>query len=153
VTRRLVVREYDGTVGDLSHITRSETGLIPVAAVALLHGVKGERPGEHRNRRGAAWDAFKASVAADGMISPIFVTVDYGQDPKISEGSHRRDAAVELGWSHLPGEVRYFGHAETQGTVGERAGLPECLCWCGVRPRACILHCCGCIIHQPVSVP
>jgi hypothetical protein len=34
------------------------------------------------------------------------------KDPVISEGNHRRDAAVELGHSHVPVEIRYFGHAE-----------------------------------------
>lgn len=42
----------------------------------------------------------------------VFVTVDWGEEPKLSEGNHRRDAAVELGMTHVPAEVRYFGHAQ-----------------------------------------
>jgi 8-oxo-dGTP diphosphatase len=117
------VREYEGTVGDPSHITRSEEGLIPTSAVAGMPGARGERPGEHRNRQGEAWEEFKRDIAANGIRNPIFITVDHGEEPKISEGNHRRDAAVELGIPHIPAEIRYFGHAERQGLVGERGGM------------------------------
>jgi 8-oxo-dGTP diphosphatase len=117
------VREYEGTVGDPSHITRSEEGLMPTSAVAGLPGNRGERPGEHRNRQGGAWEDFKRDIAANGIRNPIFITVDHGQEPRISEGNHRRDAAVELGLPHVPVEVRYFGHAEREGLVQDRGGM------------------------------
>jgi hypothetical protein len=116
----VVVKEYEGTIGDPTHITRSERGMIPVSAIAGLHGARGEKPGEHRNRQGSRWDEFKGDIAAKGVEDPVFVTVDYGEEPKLSEGNHRRDAAVELGMTHIPGEVRYFGHAERQGSVLDR---------------------------------
>jgi hypothetical protein len=25
---------------------------------------------------------------------------------------------------------------------------PDCICWCQVRPVACALRCCGCIVHD-----
>ena len=118
----LEVNEYEGEVGNRSHITRAEYGHIPTSAVAHLGGVKGEVPGEHRNKQGPAWDEFKADIAKRGIQSPIFITHDYGEEPKISEGNHRRDAAVELGMSHIPAEIKYFGHAEHHGTV---SGLPS----------------------------
>lgn len=112
------VSEYEGRTGEPSHITRTEYGMVPVAWVAAMHGRNGEVPGEHRNRQGEDWDRYKADIAANGIQSPIFVTKDYGQEPRLSEGSHRRDAAVELGHSHIPAEIRYFGHSEHEGLVG-----------------------------------
>jgi len=113
-------RDYEGTEGNPSHITRTELGMIRTDAIAGLHGVKGERPGEHRNRQGAKWDEFKQDIASNGIRHPVFITVDHGEEPKISEGNHRRDAAVELGHSHVPAEITYFGHAERAGTVESR---------------------------------
>jgi ParB/Sulfiredoxin domain len=112
--------DYAGETGNLDHITRNETGLIPTSAVARLPGVNGEKPGEHRNYKGQRWEDFKRDIAEHGIQSPIFITVDYGQEPKISEGNQRRDAAVELGLETVPVEIRYFGHAEQQGTVLDR---------------------------------
>lgn len=120
-TQNPQIVNYEGEVGNLHHITSVEKGLIPTSAVANLPGVKGERPGEHRNRQGADWTAFLNDVRANGIRSPIFITVDYNDQPKISEGNHRRDAAVELGMPTVPVEIRYYGHAEQQGRVTERA--------------------------------
>lgn len=110
----LQTKDYEGTTGNPSHITRNETGFIPTSAVAGMMGARGEVPGEHRNKQGAEWDRFKGDIAEHGIKHPIFITVDHGEQPKLSEGNHRRDAAVELGHSHVPVEIRYFGHAERQ---------------------------------------
>jgi hypothetical protein len=120
----LDVREYEGRVGDPTHITRSERGLIPTSAVAAMRGAKGELPGAHANRQGKRWEEFKRRIAEEGIQHPVFITVDYGEDPKLSEGNHRRDAAVELGLPYVPAEIRYFGHAEYQGSVLDRANSP-----------------------------
>lgn len=109
--------EYEGRVGNPNHITRTESGMLPTSAIAGLRGRAGELPGEHRNRQGADWEGFKNDIASNGIRNPIFVTADHGESPKISEGNHRRDAAVELGMSHVPVEIRYYGHAEQQGLV------------------------------------
>lgn len=114
---QFTVHQYEGHVGSRSHITRTESGMLPVSAVAGLRGKNGEVPGEHRNRQGADWEGFKGDIASRGIKNPLFVTVDHGQSPVLSEGSHRRDAAVELGMSHVPAEIRYYGHAERQGLV------------------------------------
>jgi 8-oxo-dGTP pyrophosphatase MutT (NUDIX family) len=118
---QLEVHEYEGTVGDPSHITRSERGMIPVSEISNMRGARGERPGEHRNRQGEKWEDFKRDIAENGIRNPVFITVDHGQDPELNEGNHRRDAALELGLTHVPAEIRYYGHAERQGTVTERA--------------------------------
>lgn len=122
VPGHLNVRSYEGEVGNNDHITRVETGSIPVGAVANLPGVRGEVPGEHRNRKGKDWEKFVSDVRENGVREPVFVTVDHGGHPQISEGNHRRDAAVEAGQTHIPAEIRYYGHAEHAGTVLERAG-------------------------------
>lgn len=103
--------DYEGEAGNPSHITRNLHGTLPTSAVKHLYGARGERPGEHRNRQGERWEHFKADIAEHGIQSPIFVTVDE-HGPQISEGNHRRDAAVELGLSRVPVQVRYFGHSE-----------------------------------------
>ena len=109
-----VTYEDRGRVGERTHITRDAMGTLPIAAVANLMGVMGEKPGEHRNRRGEAWEEFLADIRANGILTPIFITVDYGEEPRISEGNHRRDAAVELGFTEVPVHVRFFGHAERE---------------------------------------
>jgi hypothetical protein len=116
----LDAHDYEGTTGNSGHITRTERGMIPAVALAHLKGASGEVPGEHRNRSGPEWESFKSDIAENGIRDPVFVTVDHGREPVISEGSHRRDAAAELGMSHVPAEIRYYGHAEQQGTVLDR---------------------------------
>lgn len=106
--------DYEGEVGNRNHITRVQAGTLPTSAVAGLPGKAGEVPGEHRNRQGERWDHFKSDIAANGIKDPLFITVDHGQEPKLSEGNHRRDAAVELGLARVPVHVQYFGHAERQ---------------------------------------
>lgn len=105
-------RDYEGAVGNSQHVTRAQYGHLPTSVVANMPGARNEVPGEHRNRLGERWDEFKDSIATHGIKNPIFITVDHGEEPKISEGNHRRDAAVELGHSHVPVEIKYFGHAE-----------------------------------------
>jgi 8-oxo-dGTP diphosphatase len=120
---QLETADYEGTTGSRDHITRTERGMIPTSAVAQIPGARGEMPGDHANRQGRDWEDFKRDIAENGIRNPLFVTVDHGQDPKLSEGNHRRDAAVELGLSHVPAEIRYYGHAEQQGTVLDRARM------------------------------
>lgn len=104
--------DYEGETGNSSHITRVQRGRLPIEAVAQLAGARGERPGEHTTRSPERFEKLKADIAANGIQNPIFITVDHGQEPKISEGNNRRDAALALGHTHVPVEVRYFGKAE-----------------------------------------
>lgn len=119
----VTVRDYEGQVGNKGHITRNENGTLPTWMLANMPGVNGEVPGEHRNRLGPRWNEFKNDVATNGIQRPIFITVDHDDAPRISEGNHRRDAAVELGHESVPVEIKYFGHAEQQGSVADRAGV------------------------------
>ena len=131
-TAALEARDYKGTPGDNSHITRNEYGLIPTSAIAAMPGVRGEVPGEHRNMDDEdEWPQFKEDIARNGIQHPVFITVNHGEEPRLSEGNHRRDAAVELGISHVPAEIRYFGHAEQQGTVLERHQHRQACLTCG----------------------
>lgn len=108
----LHTEDFEGRTGDPSHITRVQRGYLPTSAVANMPGVRGEVPGEHRNRQGEKWESFKDDIRKHGIKNPLFITADYGEQPKLSEGNHRRDAAVEEGLSHVPVEIRFFGHAE-----------------------------------------
>ena len=111
----LEVKDYEVQTGNRTHITRIEQGTIPTAAIAHMRGERGEWPGEHRNRQGQRWESFKNDIRQNGIKSPIFILVDPGKPPRISEGNHRRDAALELGMDRVPVEIRYFGHSEREG--------------------------------------
>jgi ParB-like nuclease domain len=117
---RLATTDYEGRLGDPQHLTRREEGHIPTSVLANVPGLRGEVPGEHRNRQGDRWEEFKDDIRRNGMQSPIHINVDYDKPVRIYEGSHRRDAALELGLSHVPVTIQYFGHAERQGSVHER---------------------------------
>lgn len=118
----LETTNYEGREGDRSHLTRAQTGTIPTDLIATMPGVSGEVPGEHRNKQGAEWDAFVADIRANGIQRPIFITIDWDGQPRISEGNHRRDAAVEAGLTDVPVEIRYFGHAQRQNPVEQWTG-------------------------------
>jgi hypothetical protein len=110
-------KDYEGRYGDPSHMTRKQSGMLPISAVADMHGLRGEVPGEHRNRQGEKWESFKDDVRTNGIRDPIHINVDVGKPVRIYEGSHRRDVAVELGHSHIPAVVQYFGRAELHTDV------------------------------------
>lgn len=119
------VFEERGEYGNRTHITREDQGTIPTELIANMPGAMGEVPGDHRNMDGERWEAFKADIAANGIQNPIFIIVDPGERPKISEGNHRRDAAVELGLPEVPVQIRYFGHSELRTTLGRVAAVPD----------------------------
>ena len=132
--KQLDGKDWNAETGNPDHLSRTEQGMIPTSAIANLGGVKGEVPGEHRNRLDANWEAFLEDIRQNGIQEPIHITVDYGEPPKIAEGNHRRDAAVELGLKEVPVTISYYGNAQQQGTVVERSqrvgelrpnGLPE----------------------------
>lgn len=108
----LTTEDHEGEVGNANHITRTQYGHLPIGAVASMPGARGEIPGEHRNKQGEHWQSFKDDIHHNGIHTPLFITVDHGDVPRLSEGNHRRDAAVEVGHTHVPVEVRYYGHAE-----------------------------------------
>jgi Rifampin ADP-ribosyl transferase len=116
----LNAEHWDGEDGNKTHMTYRERGWLPIEAVGRMRGLRGERPGEHRNRQGQDWEDWKPGVGQEGIHSPIHIVVDHGQKPGISEGNHRRDAAAESGHKRVPVEITYFGNAQKQGTVWER---------------------------------
>jgi 8-oxo-dGTP pyrophosphatase MutT (NUDIX family)/GNAT superfamily N-acetyltransferase len=113
-------QDYEGAVGNRSHITRNVQMSLPTHLVAHMPGVMDERPGEHRNMTDDKWEDFKHDISANGIKTPLFITVDHGQRPRLSEGNHRRDAAVELGLKHVPAQVRYYGHAERDSDLEDQ---------------------------------
>lgn len=115
------LKTWDGEQGNARHLTGKQEGTIPTSVLASLVGARGEQRGQHRNKQGEKWEAFKADIAERGIQDPIFITVDPGKAPQINEGNHRLDAAMELGLESVPVEIRYFGKAEDEGTVMARA--------------------------------
>lgn len=118
-----IKREYNerGDYGNKSHITRDIDAIVPTHLVRYMGGAMGEHPGDHRNKHGQEWEDFKSDIDQNGIKNPIFITVDPGQRPKISEGNHRRDAAVSLGHTHVPVNIRYFGHSEQDTDLESKA--------------------------------
>ena len=113
-------KQFEGEVGNKNHLTMTEKGLALTEDLKDVVGLKGEKRGEHRNRTGKEWEDFKEDIKTNGVRDPITINVDYDGDVKIYEGNHRLDAAIELGFEHIPVDIRYFGHAEKQGTVKQR---------------------------------
>jgi hypothetical protein len=111
---------WTGTTGNQSHITRSEMGTVPTTALMGLRGAMGEDPHEHYAHSPGSWEKFVADVKENGIKDPIFITVDHNAKPEISEGNHRLEAARVLGLTIVPVEIKYYGHAEDQGTVMDR---------------------------------
>lgn len=104
-------KTYEGRTGDRSHLTARQHGTLPTHVVANLQGARGEKPGEHTTRSQERYETLRDDIAKNGIKNPIFITVDHGQEPVISEGNNRRDVALELGHARVPVEVRYFGNA------------------------------------------
>jgi 8-oxo-dGTP pyrophosphatase MutT (NUDIX family)/mRNA-degrading endonuclease RelE of RelBE toxin-antitoxin system/2'-5' RNA ligase len=122
-TGAMTVRyQEQGKEGRHDHITRDDYGTLPTEVVANMPGKMGEVPGEHRNMHGQRWEDFKEDIRQNGMRNGIFIGIDWDGEPTIYEGNHRRDAAVELGMTEVPANVRYFGCAERQGTIEDRVG-------------------------------
>lgn len=111
----LKVREFSGTKGKRSHITRTEEGLIPTQAIKHLQGESGEIRGQHRNKHNLEWENFKQDIKQNGIKNPILILKDPDEQPVISEGNHRLDAAIELGLEYVPVDIRYFGKSEEEG--------------------------------------
>lgn len=113
---------YRGEVGNTRHMTRRETVLIPVIALASMSGARGERreftsvrdSGEMKfgNYSLAEWDKFKADLAKKGMDEPVTINIDCGKEVCIYEGNHRVQAALQNGWKVIAADIRYFGQAE-----------------------------------------
>ena len=112
---RLERNVWEGRVGDMRHLTAKEEGFVPTEYIADLQGARGEIRGQHRNRQGKDWEDFKKDIQDRGIQQPIFIVSEPGFGPRIYNGNHRLDAALELGLSEVPIEVRYFGKQEDMG--------------------------------------
>lgn len=113
--------EYNGTKGNKNHITRTDFVWIPTKVAANLRGVMGEKrewsAKGFGNFTATKWKELKKDIFLNGFEEPIFITQDYGQRAKVSEGNHRIQAAEQLGLTHIPAEIRYFGRSEEDGLV------------------------------------
>lgn len=91
--------------------------LIPVDKLAQVRGVMDEQ----RNVRKDSLEGLTKLMGETGELPKLsgsgeeytpFVTVDQNGTPWMSEGNHRVMAAKDLGWSHMPVQVRYFNGGE-----------------------------------------
>ncbi|SEU40308.1 hypothetical protein SAMN03159335_06269 [Burkholderia cepacia] len=113
---------YRGEFGNKRHLTRKETVIIPVSALAHMRGVRGERrdftvdeSGSRRfgNYEVAEWEKFKADIVQNGMSEPVTINIDVGEEICIYEGNHRIQVALQSGWNVIAADIRYYGGAET----------------------------------------
>lgn len=91
--------------------------LMPIDLAASIPGMQGEQ----QNVRQDSLDWLKNSMDATGRL-PMrqdgkaeyvpFVQVDQNGNAWVNEGNHRIMAAKELGWTHIPVEVRWFNGGE-----------------------------------------
>lgn len=84
-------------------LLRSDHALSDVP-VSLIRKVPGHNP--RRARNAATYEAMKASVAAQGILTPVLLrfTGDGGFD--LAAGETRLDIAVELGLATIPANIR-----------------------------------------------
>ena len=94
--QQFTAQDYEGSAGDPSHITRNEKGMLPTAASPTSVALGANSRESIGTARVSTGKASRSDIAANGIRGPLFVTADYGEAPGISEGDHRRDAAVEL---------------------------------------------------------
>lgn len=111
----------EGEVGNRNHITLNESVWVPVSILSDLPGVMGEErkftSKGFGNYTQTEWTRLKKDILTNGIKHPIFVTKDHGGGFEVSEGNHRIAAAVQLGLTHMPVHVRYFGKSEESGRI------------------------------------
>jgi len=114
---RLNRQNWEGRRGYMDHLTAKEEGYVPTEYIADLQGARGEIRGQHRNRQGQKWEDFKSDIAQRGIQNPIFIVNEPAFGARIYEGNHRLDAALELGLSEVPVEIKHFGKQEELGYI------------------------------------
>lgn len=111
--KNYIAGEYTATRGDIGEID-----------ISIIKDLSGEC-GEHLlfahcptgRMTQAEWDEHKADLTENGMTEAIFVIKEKDGRVHISEGNHRLRAALELGWTKVPVEIRYFGNSQREGLV------------------------------------
>ena len=108
----------------MTGVLRGEGGddnvLVPTSKLAQLPGINGEHlPSRTREN---SLQYLKKQMGKTGKLPEghetgkeyaPFVQVDQDGKAWVNEGNHRIKAANELGWNHLPTEVRYFNGGES----------------------------------------
>lgn len=117
-------RTYNGTTGQRRHITMNQDVWMPIAVAESLKGVMNEKrafddKGNFGNYTKEEWAKLLEDIKENGLEHPIFITVDYGGKPEISEGNHRIQALKQLGYKWIPAQIRYFGNAQEQTLYDE----------------------------------
>ena len=112
-------QEYNGQTGSTRHITMNQDAWVPISTLLTLKGVMGEvrefdADGRFGNYSKEQWAAFLADISTNGITEPVFITVDYGKRPEVSEGNHRIQALRQLGYKYAPCQIRYFGNAQLE---------------------------------------
>jgi len=119
---------YSGEKGNNSHCTAMISGSLSAKKIEWLKGKNDEQTLFEKSKSGrytlSDWDNFLADVKINGIKDPILIVVEQNTfdcngriinfaSPKIFEGSHRLQAAIQLGID-IKVDIRIFGHANHQ---------------------------------------
>lgn len=78
--------------------------------VSMIRKVPGHNP--RRARNAATYEAMKASVAAQGILTPVLLRFVGGEGFDLAAGETRLDIAVELGLATIPANIREMSDEE-----------------------------------------
>lgn len=74
---------------------------MPVNLLKNMRWAPKSETARHKGSAGGTVDGLKARMAEEGVVEPLTVGL-LGSKPTLYDGHHRLDAAIELGWTHLP---------------------------------------------------
>lgn len=101
--------------------TREDVGEVEIAKIIHLPGGNNEHKLFRRSSTGRKtvqeWASLKAELVENGMPGRITIFKERNGHVRIYEGNHRLRAALELGWTVVPVEIRYFGNSQREGLV------------------------------------
>jgi hypothetical protein len=96
----------------------SDKVLIPLRRLQYVKGIMGEQ----RSVRTDDLNWLKDHMGKTGRLPSVreestdeyapFIQIDHNGMPWVNEGNHRIMAALELGWKHMPVEVKYYAGGE-----------------------------------------
>ncbi len=102
-------------------LTRVDIGLADPHRLVGLNGLCEEHLLFQKNPYGRytkdQWENFLSDLKKNGMAYPITIFKEKDGRSHIHEGNHRIRAAIQIGMSEVPVEIRYFGNSQKTGLV------------------------------------
>lgn len=101
-------------------LTQIREGFVPTSFISKIPGLNNEKR-NWKERSGVNmfgnypekdWLAFLQNIREQGILEPLLIFVEENGDILISEGNHRKEAAIQLGFKEVPVEIRYFANSQ-----------------------------------------